>query len=101
MNRDSLIKYRMQQLSQESSSYDFPSFLRAARRVHGLSRPQVSIELGVKQDRLSYLETGRFKRKVTSDELVMLSGYYGIENGLLKSLADAYLAHGSSEEDCS
>lgn len=97
MKREELVRYRISSLLSTEANYSFPDFLRALRRVQGLSRRQVSHELGLRSDRLFYLEMGKFRRGVPSDELTLLAEYFGVPADLLESKAHAFSQHGMAE----
>jgi transcriptional regulator with XRE-family HTH domain len=98
MKREELVHYRISSLINTEANYTFPEFLRALRRIQGLSRAQVGEELGVKGDRLWYLESGKFRRDLERDELLLLADYFQVPATMLEYKAQAFVREKAPEK---
>lgn len=94
MKREEISQFKINRVIQEEGKYSFPEFLKLLRRMYGMQRKYVSEDTGIAETRLFYLENGRFKRRLGTDELVILADYYGIDCELLKNKVDSFLKSG-------
>lgn len=90
MNRENILKRKMDKLLKESDQYTFPEFLFALRYNLGLSRKQVAQEIDIHEMRLFSMEHGKNFKKVLKPEIRLLSEYYNVNTDLLMKKAQEF-----------
>lgn len=97
MKKSDLVSFRIKKLVKEEEKYEFPDMLRMLRSIHGMKRKNVAIDLGLSQSRIFYLEYGGFKR-FPSEEITLLSDYYGVAPQLLRKKAKKFLSEAHNKD---
>jgi transcriptional regulator with XRE-family HTH domain len=90
MTRWEIVQWRINKIFSERSKYSFPALLEMLRRVQGLSRKQVEIELGFDEARLFYLEKGDYNREISVGEIRLIADYYGLDAQELYEMSQEY-----------
>jgi hypothetical protein len=97
MNRDEIARIRIQNIIKNHDSHDFPSFILLTRHIYGINRRTACYELGLGENRLFFLENGRFKRLPNDAELECLAVYYELPLTLLQQKAKKFLEDGKGK----
>lgn len=92
MYREALVKFKVSQLIENESKYDFPEFLLLVRKLHNLNRRVVAKDTGISHTHLFYLETGFFMKPPKTEIYLILAQYYGIPEELLKAKVLKYIS---------
>lgn len=89
--RDKLTAVKLKQFIDAESEFEFPEFLRCIRRAQGITRKQMSNDLGITEMKIYYKEEGKFTRMPEIDLIVSMAEYLGIPKKLLLNKARIYI----------
>ena len=88
---DEILEVRIKHFVEHQKEFDFPKFLTGLRNTMGITRRQMSSDLGIHEMKLFYLEAGKFKKFPPAVLLSMIANYCGIPEHLLMSKARKFL----------
>lgn len=97
MRREDITKFRIQRVLECHENYKFPEFMKMLRRMHGMQRRCVCDDTGISEHRLYYLENGCFRRRLGSDEVRVLSDFYGVDYKIMKKKSDDFIDSGEGK----
>lgn len=84
------MQLKINELIRNETNYEFPIFMRLARKTIGLSRKTVAEMLAVSETKVYYLEKGAFSRGPDVEFVETISKFYGIESALIMKKLNDY-----------
>lgn len=89
--RETIANVRIQNILEREDEFEFPAFIRCARKTLGITRKSLADEMGIHTTKLHYLESGNFKRMPEISILSFLSEYLGIPQNIIVKKARNYV----------